>query len=84
MATPEMPDRMKKRIYLFYIAGVVNIVMALAVLVFARGVVPEDKIMWIFLFFAGFAAVDFWMPVMMKKKWAEDVQKYLEQQKAKG
>lgn len=81
---PDMPDRMKKRIYLFYIAGVVNVFMALAVLMFGRGVVPDDKIMWIVAFFAGFAAIDFWMPMVMKKKWAEDVQKYQEQQKAKG
>lgn len=81
---PDMPDRMKKRIYLFYIAGVVNLLMALAVLIFGRGVVPDDKIMWIVAFFTGFAAIDFWMPMMMKKKWAEDVQKYQEQQKAKG
>lgn len=79
---PPMPERLRKRIYLFYAAGVVNLLMALAVLMFGRGVVPDDKLTWIMMFFLGFAALDFWMPVMMKKKWADDVKKYQEQQQA--
>jgi hypothetical protein len=51
---------------------VVNLLMAGAVLLFGRGVVPEDKINFIFLFFLGFAALDFWMPQMMKKKWQDE------------
>jgi hypothetical protein len=67
-----MDERLKKRIFLFYTAGVVNLIMAGAVLLFGRGVVPEDKINLIFLFFMGFAALDFWMPQMMKKKWQDE------------
>lgn len=80
--TYSMPERLKKRIFLFYAAGVVNLLMAVAVLIFGRGVVPDDKITFILAFFLGFAAVDFWMPVMIKKKWAEDVKKYEEQRKS--
>lgn len=77
-----MPERLKKRIYLFYAAGVVNLLMAVAVLLFGRGVVPDDKLTWILLFFLGFAAVDFWMPAMIQKKWAEEMRQYEAQQKA--
>ena len=79
-----MDDRIKKRIFLFYAAGVVNLMMAVAVLVFGRGVVPDDKITWILAFFLGFAAIDFWMPQMMKKKMREDMKKLEEQRKAQG
>jgi hypothetical protein len=79
-----MDDRIKKRIFLFYAAGVVNLLMAVAVLVFGRGVVPDDKITWILAFFLGFAAIDFWMPQMMKKKMREDMKKLEEQRKAQG
>lgn len=76
-----MDERLKKRIFLFYAAGVVNLLMAVAVLLFGRGVVPDDKLTMILAFFLGFAALDFWMPHMMKKKWREDQAK-LEAQRA--
>ncbi len=77
-----MDDRVKKRIYLFYAAGVVNLLIGCYVLFFARGIVPEDKFQIIVLFFLGFAALDFWMPVLIKKKWAADQAKLEAQRKA--
>ncbi|MBM3343398.1 MAG: hypothetical protein FJY56_15015 [Betaproteobacteria bacterium] len=82
MEIPPMPQRLQKRIFLFYIAAVINFLMAGAVLLFGRGVVPDDKLTWIMLFFLGFGALDLWMPAVMKKKWENDVRQYHEQQSA--
>ena len=77
-----MDDKLKKRIYMFYAAGVVNLLIGAYVLFFGRSFLPEDKIMLLMLFFLGFAALDFWMPVMMKKKWAAEQAKLEEQRRA--
>jgi hypothetical protein len=81
---PEMNDKMKKRIYMFYAAGVVNLLIGAYVLFFGRSFLPEDKITMLILFFLGFAALDFWMPVMIKKKAAQDQARLEEQRKALG
>ncbi len=70
-----MPEKLKKRIFLFYAAGVLNLLIAGYILLAGRGFLPEDKITMLLLFFLGFAAVDFWMPVMLKKKWVQEQQK---------
>ena len=79
-----MDDKIKKRIYMFYAAGVVNLLIGTYVLFFGRSFLPEDKILMLILFFLGFAAVDFWMPVMIKKKWAADQAKLEAQRRAMG
>jgi hypothetical protein len=68
-----MNDKTKKRIYMFYAAGVVNLMIGVYVLFFGRSFIPEDKITMLLLFFLGFAAVDFWMPILIKKKAAQDL-----------
>ena len=77
-----MDDKTKKRIYMFYAAGVVNLLIGAYVLFFGRDFLPEDKITMLILFFLGFAALDFWMPVMIKKKWRKDQAMLQEQRKA--
>lgn len=79
-----MDDKVKKRIFLFYAAGVVNLLIGTYVLFFGRSFLPEDKILMLILFFLGFAAVDFWMPIMIKKKWAADQAKLEAQRRAMG
>ena len=79
-----MDDKTKKRIYMFYAAGVVNLLIGAYVLFFGRGFLPEDKITLLILFFLGFAALDFWMPVMIKKKWEKDRAKLEAQRRAMG
>jgi hypothetical protein len=69
---PGMDDKLKKRIIMFYAAGVLNLLIGGYVLLFGRSFLPEDKITMLILFFLGFAALDFWMPQLMKKKWAQD------------
>jgi hypothetical protein len=79
-----MNDKTKKRIYMFYAAGVVNLLIGAYVLFFGRSFLPEDKITMLVLFFLGFAALDFWMPVMIKKKAAQDQATLDAQRKAMG
>jgi hypothetical protein len=79
-----MPDKLKKRIYMFYAAGVVNLLIGGYILLAGRSFLPEDKVTMLILFFLGFAAVDFWMPVMIKKKWVEDQKKCDQQRNALG
>ncbi len=67
-----MDDKVKKRIIMFYAAGVVNLLIGGYILLFGRSFLPEDKILMLILFFLGFAAVDFIMPNMIKRKWAAD------------
>ncbi len=79
-----MDDKTKKRIYLFYAAGVVNLLIGAYVLFFGRDFLPEDKITMLILFFLGFAALDFWMPIMIKKKWEAGRARLEEQRRALG
>ncbi len=79
-----MDDKLKKRIIMFYAAGVVNLLIGGYILLFGRSFLPEDKILMLILFFLGFAAVDFIMPNMIKKKWAADQAKLEGQRKALG
>lgn len=78
----DLDPRTKKRIYMFYAAGVVNLLIGAYVLFFGRDFLPEDKITMLILFFLGFAVVDFWMPELIKKKWRADMAKLKEQRNA--
>ena len=71
-----MDEKMKRRIAMFYLAGVINLVLGLYVLIQGRGFLEPSKVMTLSLFFFAFAAVDFYFPYAMKKKWR--------QQQAKG
>lgn len=66
-----MDERLKKRIMMFYAAGVINAFLGLYVVFEGRAFLPPDTVRWLALFFFGFAAVDFWFPRMLKKKWLE-------------
>jgi uncharacterized membrane protein YfcA len=66
-----MDERLKKRILLFYLAGVVNAFLGLYVAIEGRAFLPPETVRWLALFFFAFAAVDFWFPRVLKKKWLE-------------
>jgi uncharacterized membrane protein YfcA len=66
-----MDPRLKKRIMLFYLAGVINVFLGLYVVIEGRNSLPPDTVRWLTLFFFAFAAVDFWFPRVLKKKWLE-------------
>jgi hypothetical protein len=65
--------RLKKRIAMFYLAGVINAFLGLYVVIEGRAFLPPDTVRWLALFFFAFAAVDFWFPRVLKKKWEQAV-----------
>jgi pilus assembly protein TadC len=68
----ELEKRLKKRILAFYFAGAVNLLLGLYVLVAGGAHLGQGSTMLIALFFLGFAAVDFYFPRSMKKRWLEE------------
>jgi len=76
-----LDPRLKKRIYAFYFAGVVNLVLGLYVLIAGSSFLPSNSVMMMVLFFFGFAAVDFYFPKVLKKKWLEQLKQLEEQQR---
>ena len=79
-----MDERLKKRILMFYVAGVINLALGLYVLVAGPGFLPQSTVFWLTLFFLGFAAVDFWFPRVLKRRWAEMLAKHAEKQEARA
>lgn len=71
MDTGAMDPRLKKRMLLFYLAGIFNAVIGAYILLEGRKFLPETTVLLLVFFFFGFAAVDFYFPRLMKKKWLE-------------
>jgi hypothetical protein len=67
-----MDLRLRRRITMFYLAGVINVFLGLYVLIEGPAFLERDTVTWIALFFLAFAGVDFWFPYAMKKKWREE------------
>lgn len=67
-----MDERLRKRMLAFYFAGVVNLVLGGYVLLAGGASMGQGTALLIGLFFLGFAAVDFYFPRAMKKKWLEE------------
>jgi hypothetical protein len=67
-----MDERLRKRIRWFYFAGTVNLVLGIYVVVYGPAFLPRDTLITLVLFFLAFAAVDFYFPYSMKKKWLEE------------
>jgi len=63
-------EKLKKRIYAFYFAGVLNLFLGLYVLIYGGGVDPGTRNIMLAFFF-GFAILDFWFPKLLKKKFIE-------------
>lgn len=70
-----MDPRLKKRILMFYVAGVINAFLGLYVVIEGRAFLPPDTVRWLALFFFAFAAVDFWFPRLLTRKWREAQEK---------
>ena len=66
-----MDERIKRRILMFYFAGFVNLVLGFYVLINGRAFLEHGTWLILLAFFFGFAAVDFWFPRVLKKKWRE-------------
>ena len=67
-----MDPRIQKRIALFYLGGVINTFLGLYVLIEGTALMSREKALWLVAFFLVFAAIDFWFPHAMKKKWRAD------------
>jgi len=67
-----MDPRLKKRMVLFYLAGIFNAVLGGYILIHGRNFLPQSTTLLLVCFFFGFAAVDFYFPRLMKKKWLEE------------
>ncbi len=67
-----MDERLRKRIILFYLAGIINAFLGLYVVIEGVSFLPPDTARMLAIFFFVFAAVDFYFPRAIKKKWLED------------
>ncbi len=67
-----MDGRLKKRIFAFYFAGFVNAALGFYVLFQGRTFLAPGTWFFLLALFFGFAAVDFWFPKVLKKKWLEE------------
>jgi protein-S-isoprenylcysteine O-methyltransferase Ste14 len=69
---------------LFYFAGVINVVLGVYVVLEGRAFLPAETARWLALFFFVFAAVDFWFPRMLKRKWQDMQSQAAARQAAQG
>ena len=66
-----MDPRLQKRIMLFYVGGVINAFLGLYLLVEGAPGISRETANWLMLLFFGFAAVDFWFPRVLRKRWEQ-------------
>lgn len=64
-----MDERMKRRIVVFYVGGVINGLLGLYVLIEGVKFLPPETARWVGIVFLVFAAVDFYFPYVIRKKW---------------
>jgi hypothetical protein len=67
-----MDEKLKKRIIMFYIGGILNALLGLYVLIEGGAFLPPDTARILVLVFLAFAAVDFYFPYALKRKWLAD------------
>jgi hypothetical protein len=64
-----MDEKLKRKIMLFYAGGIINALLGLYVLFEGRSFLPADTARTLTIIFIVFAAVDFYLPYALKKKW---------------
>ena len=67
-----MDDKLKRKIMLFYVGGIINAMLGLYVLIEGLSFLPADTARTLAIIFFVFAAVDFYMPYSLKNKWLAD------------
>ena len=80
--TGTIDPRLKKRMLMFYLAGIFNAVIGVYILLEGRKFLPEGTVLILVVFFFAFAALDFYFPRMMKRKWLAYQAQLAAQQKA--
>ncbi len=63
-----MDDKLKTRIVIFYIGGILNALFGLYVVFEGPSFLPADKVQLLSLVFLGFTVVNFYMASVLKKK----------------
>jgi uncharacterized membrane protein len=61
-------DKLKKRVVIFYIGGILNALFGLYVVFEGPSSLPADKVQLLSLVFLGFTVVNFYMASVLKKK----------------
>lgn len=64
-----MDERLKRKILLFYIGGIVNALLGLYVLIEGSSFLAPDTARTLAIIFFVFTAVDFYLPYSLKKRW---------------
>jgi uncharacterized membrane protein len=64
-----MDERAKKRIIMFYVGGIINALLGLYVVIEGASFLAPDTVRMLAIIFFVFAAVDFYFPHAIKKKW---------------
>lgn len=67
-----MDEKLKRRIVAFYAGGIINALLGLYVLIEGLPFVPAETARWLAIVFLVFAAVDFYFPYALKRKWLAD------------
>ena len=67
-----MDEKLKRRIVAFYIGGILNALLGLYVLIEGLSFLPAETARTLAIVFLAFAAVDFYFPYAMTKKWLAD------------
>ena len=67
-----MDPKLQRRIIAFYIGGIINAVLGLYVLIEGLSFLEPDTARTLAIVFLVFAAVDFYFPYALKKKWIAD------------
>ena len=80
--TVAIDPRLKKRMLMFYLAGIFNAVLGVYILLEGRKFLPQGTVLLLVVFFFGFAAVDFYFPRLLKRKWLEHQAQLAAHQKA--
>ncbi len=65
-----MDEKLKRKIMLFYAGGIINALLGLYLLIEGASFLPADNARTLVIFFFAFAAVDFYMPRLLKQRWA--------------
>jgi hypothetical protein len=82
METGAIDPRLKKRMLMFYLAGLFNAVIGVYILLEGRKYLPQGTVLLLVVFFFAFAGVDFYFPRLMKRKWLEHQAQLAAQKKA--
>ena len=64
-----MDEKLKRRIVAFYAGGIINALLGLYVLIEGVAFLPASTARWLAIVFLVFAAVDFYFPYALRRKW---------------